>query len=127
MKVPATFAVAFSCVELSAVPCVIAAGADHFKTGVACVTTRVVVVVAELKLALSAGVKVAVSVVVPAFSIAPAAGEYVKDPCTFAVAFSCAADNGVPKTTGVVLAQERIGVTGILDVTLRLVAAVAVA
>ena len=73
---PGTFAVAFNCVALNGVPCVIGAGAAHVITGAVrgAFTTSVCVAVAVVYRVRSFGVKVTRSVYVPTASTVPAAG-----------------------------------------------------
>src|SRR4051812_645980 len=94
---PATLAVAFSCVALSAVPYAMSAGADQVIAGVAFSTLIATVFVAPLKFTASVGVKVTESVwPAPALSTLLAAGEYTNVPGTLAVALSCVAPSAVP-------------------------------
>ena len=102
---------AFSCVAPSGVPCVIGAGAAQVSTGAVRgpFTTSVCVTVAVEYRVRSAGVKVALSVCVPAGSTVPATGLYANVPFTFAVAFSCVAPSAVPCVIGAGAAQVSTG------------------
>ena len=72
---PSVFAVAFSCVSVSAVPYVMPAGIGQVIVGVAFATSIDTVFVAFVKFALSVGVKVTESVwAAPAESTAPRPG-----------------------------------------------------
>ena len=73
-NVPGTVELALSCVALSAVPYVIAAGAAHAMVDVALLTVSVTDAVAVVYAVVSVGVKVTDSVCDPAFSTVPAAG-----------------------------------------------------
>jgi hypothetical protein len=74
MKLPGTFAVAFSCVALSAVPVEIEAGAAQVIAGVAWFTVSCADAVAAEYVFVSLGVKVTESGCFPALSTVPAAG-----------------------------------------------------
>ena len=110
MNDPATDAVAFSWVALSAVPLVIAAGVGQLIVGVALFTVSVTLPVAELKLVVLLGVNVTDSVWLPAPSVVPAAGEYAKLPAVLAVASSCAPPNAVPYVIADGVGQVIVGV-----------------
>ena len=94
--------VALNCVPLSGVPPTMGAGVGQLTVGVAGVTTRLTLPVAVLKLVVSVGVKVTVSVCVPAVSSVPAGGVYTNVPGTVVakpvetVAFNCVAESFVP-------------------------------
>ena len=74
MKLPGTFAVAFNCVALSAVPVEMEAGAAQVISGAAWLTVSCAEAVAAEYVFVSLGVKVAESVCFPALSTVPAAG-----------------------------------------------------
>ena len=74
MKPPATLAVAFNWVALSAVPAEIGAGAGQVTTGVALLTVSCTEAVAAEYVFVSVGVKVTESVWVPPLGTVPAAG-----------------------------------------------------
>jgi hypothetical protein len=96
MKLPGTFAVAFSCVALRAVPVAMVPGAAQVITGVAWLTVICAVAVAAEYVFVSFGTNVAEIVCFPAFSTVPAAGVYENVPATFAVAFNCVPLRAVP-------------------------------
>src|SRR5262245_59145347 len=124
MNVPGVFAVAFSCVALSAVPYVRSPGVVQVMTGVALRTLMETVFVAVVKLAPSVGVKVADNVwPAPAFSTVPAIGLQTNVPGVFAVAFSCVAPSAVPKVMSAGVAHV---ITGVAFTTLIVTVLVAV-
>ena len=73
-----------------------ACGVAHVTDGIACETVKATVDVAELKSAVSVGVKVTDNGWDPAFKTAPDAGVYANVPAVFALAFSCVLDRAVP-------------------------------
>ena len=109
-KLPAVLAVASSCVALSAVPLVIAAGVGQLIVGVALLTVSATLPVAVLKSVVSVGVNVTDSVWLPAPRVVPAAGEYAKLPAVLAVASSCAPLNAVPYVIPAGVGQVMVGV-----------------
>jgi hypothetical protein len=74
MKLPGTFAVAFSCLALSAVPVAMDAGAVQVITGAAWLTVSSAEAVAAEYVFVSLGVKVTERVCFPALSTVPALG-----------------------------------------------------
>ena len=74
MKLPGTFAVASSCVALSAVPVAMAAGAVQVIAGAAWLTVICAEAVAAEYVFVSLGMKMTETVCFPALSTVPAAG-----------------------------------------------------
>jgi hypothetical protein len=79
-NVPATLAAAFNCALPRAVPTVIGAGVVHVTVGVALLTVREFLAVADATSVGSLGVNVAFRVWVPTFRTVPDDGEYVNVP-----------------------------------------------
>lgn len=119
---PGTLAVASSCVELSAVPDVMAPGAAQEIVGDPLVTVSTTVAASVLKFVVSDGVKVTESVCGPDKSIVPAAGVYRSVPGKLDEASSCEALSDVPYAIPAGVAQVIVGLA-LLTVSATLVVA----